>query len=91
MVPIFACHGWSITTVEGIGSKAGGYDKVQKRLAAANGTQCGYCSPGMVMNMYRYKSFQILTPLIKNTILNEVSYRLFLLCIACSRKILRLQ
>lgn len=52
MVSIFSCHGWKIETVEGIGGPLTDYHVIQKTLAKFNGTQCGYCSGGMVMNMY---------------------------------------
>jgi len=50
--PLCACDGATITTVEGIGSQRAGFHPIQSRLAAGNGSQCGYCSPGWVMSMY---------------------------------------
>ncbi|KPJ21037.1 Xanthine dehydrogenase [Papilio machaon] len=52
LVSITSCEGWEVTTVEGIGGR-GRYHRVQKTLAEYNGSQCGYCSPGWVMSMYR--------------------------------------
>jgi xanthine dehydrogenase iron-sulfur cluster and FAD-binding subunit A len=50
--PILSCDGAAITTTEGIGSSKKGLHPVQERIAACNGTQCGFCTPGHVMAMY---------------------------------------
>ncbi|EGI70023.1 Xanthine dehydrogenase, partial [Acromyrmex echinatior] len=55
LVSIIICHGWNIVTIEGLNDKTNGYNTIQALLAEKNGSQCGYCSPGMVMNMYRYE------------------------------------
>lgn len=44
--------GQMVTTTEGIGSSHTGFHPVQERIAACNGTQCGFCTPGHVMAMY---------------------------------------
>ncbi|CAG7826623.1 unnamed protein product, partial [Allacma fusca] len=52
LVPVFACDGWEISTVEALGNKATGYHPLQQRLAKFHGSQCGFCTPGWVMNFY---------------------------------------
>ena len=48
----FSLHGTAITTVEGIGSTKTKLHSVQQKLADAHGSQCGFCTPGIVMSMY---------------------------------------
>uniref|UniRef100_A0A8C2EN16 xanthine dehydrogenase n=1 Tax=Cyprinus carpio TaxID=7962 RepID=A0A8C2EN16_CYPCA len=49
--PICSLHGAAVVTVEGIGSTKTKLHPVQ-RIAKAHGSQCGFCTPGMVMSMY---------------------------------------
>ena len=52
--PIAALDGMEITTTEGTGSSRTELSPVQYRIAKENGSQCGYCTPGFVMNMYSF-------------------------------------
>ncbi|WP_406698075.1 molybdopterin cofactor-binding domain-containing protein [Singulisphaera sp. Ch08] len=52
--PLAALAGTHVTTVEGIGNVHDGLDPVQHRIAIGNGSQCGYCTPGFVMNMHSF-------------------------------------
>ncbi|XP_058168635.1 xanthine dehydrogenase-like [Anopheles ziemanni] len=52
LTPVCAMHGMAVTTVEGIGSTRTRLHPVQERIAKAHGSQCGFCTPGIVMSMY---------------------------------------
>eukprot|EP00742_Colponemidia_sp_Colp-10_P006408 GILJ01006866.1.p1 GENE.GILJ01006866.1~~GILJ01006866.1.p1 ORF type:complete len:1354 (+),score=235.07 GILJ01006866.1:130-4062(+) len=50
--PLCSIDGMEVTTIEGIGSSKKGLHPLQSKIAECNGSQCGFCTPGMVMNMY---------------------------------------
>ncbi|XP_010615896.1 aldehyde oxidase 2-like [Fukomys damarensis] len=52
LVPLCSLHGAAVTTVEGVGSIRTRVHPVQERVAKSHGTQCGFCTPGMVMSLY---------------------------------------
>ena len=58
-VPINSClrllcavDGCHIVNSQGLGSVKTGLHAVQRAIAEGNGSQCGFCTPGWVMNMY---------------------------------------
>ncbi|KFZ60081.1 Aldehyde oxidase, partial [Antrostomus carolinensis] len=52
LLPICSLHGAAVTTVEGVGSIKTRIHPIQERLAKYHGSQCGFCTPGMVMSIY---------------------------------------
>ena len=52
LAPLCSLHGTAITTVEGIGSTQTRLHRVQQQMADSHGSQCGFCTPGIVMSMY---------------------------------------
>jgi xanthine dehydrogenase/oxidase len=50
--PLCLLDGQAVTTVEGIGNVRDGLHPVQYEISACNGSQCGFCTPGFVMNMF---------------------------------------
>jgi xanthine dehydrogenase small subunit len=59
--PVNAClmllgqaHGRAIRTVEGLRGPDGGPHSLQRLLAEADATQCGFCTPGIVMSAWAH-------------------------------------
>jgi xanthine dehydrogenase small subunit len=52
LVSLPEVHGRSIVSVEGVANSTGSLHPVQQALAAAGGSQCGYCTPGFVMSLF---------------------------------------
>lgn len=52
LAPLASMHGCAITTVEGIGSTRTRMHPIQERMSNAHASQCGFCTPGIVMAIY---------------------------------------
>ena len=53
LMPALAADGCHITTVEGIGSvKGDNLHPIQKAMVEMHGSQCGFCTPGIVVAIY---------------------------------------
>ncbi len=52
LTPVCSLDGYAVTTVEGIGGMRQGLHPVQKRVSSMHGSQCGFCTPGIVMAIY---------------------------------------
>ena len=57
--PVCACiqmlgmlHGRSVVTVEGISGPDGELHPVQAAMSEGHGSQCGFCTPGIVMSLW---------------------------------------
>ncbi|RAL17538.1 putative xanthine dehydrogenase HxA [Aspergillus homomorphus CBS 101889] len=51
LAPLISVDGKHVVTVEGIGDVKNPH-AIQQRLALGNGSQCGFCTPGIVMSLY---------------------------------------
>ncbi|KAI9843062.1 MAG: hypothetical protein M1838_002879 [Thelocarpon superellum] len=51
LAPLISVDGKHVITVEGIGNVKKPHP-VQERIAKSNGSQCGFCTPGIVMSLY---------------------------------------
>lgn len=48
LAPLVSVDGKHVITIEGIGSVKNPH-AVQQRIAVGNGSQCGFCTPGIIM------------------------------------------
>src|ERR1700742_3843494 len=51
LAPLVSVDGKHVITIEGIGNSKRPHP-AQERIAKGNGSQCGFCTPGIVMSLY---------------------------------------
>jgi xanthine dehydrogenase iron-sulfur cluster and FAD-binding subunit A len=52
-MPVLAADGCHVTTVEGIGTvKNDNLHPVQNAMVDMHGSQCGFCTPGIIVSIY---------------------------------------
>ena len=51
MIPVSDAEGKKVLTIEGL-AKNGSLHSIQKSFMELDALQCGYCTPGMIMNAY---------------------------------------
>lgn len=55
LMPVLAADGCHITTVEGVGSvEKNNVHPVQKAMVELHGSQCGFCTPGIIVSIYTH-------------------------------------
>lgn len=53
LMPVLAADGCHVTTVEGVGTvKNDNLHPVQKSMVDMHGSQCGFCTPGIIVSLY---------------------------------------
>jgi aerobic-type carbon monoxide dehydrogenase small subunit (CoxS/CutS family) len=50
LMPALKVQGREVTTIEGLQKPDGSLDPIQEAFMAAGAAQCGFCTPGMIMN-----------------------------------------
>jgi carbon-monoxide dehydrogenase small subunit len=50
LIPALKVAGRSVTTIEGLDKKDGQLDVIQESFMSEGAVQCGFCTPGMIMN-----------------------------------------
>lgn len=50
ILPAIKVAGRSVTTIEGVAKEEGELDEIQQAFMIEGAAQCGFCTPGMIMN-----------------------------------------
>ncbi|KAJ4460787.1 Xanthine dehydrogenase [Paratrimastix pyriformis] len=52
LIPLCSVDGMVVTTIEGLGSQRAGLHVLQETFVKNHATQCGMCTPGMIIELY---------------------------------------